>query len=334
MPRYSIPNLSAILLTSALLYSCNNRPTDVDLGSINIKTVEVHRYEKTLFSISPENLKHDLPAIAGEYKIFLGDQYLDQVNLMRLQSFISDTAMQALYRETKLHYPDLSAQSAELTKAFRYFKYYYPEKATPDVYTYISGLDIDNPVRYSDQGLVIGLDLFLGSTEPIYAKSGLPQYKITRMTSQQIAPYCMAEIGRSLAVVDEQKQRLLDLMVAEGKVLYFEELTLPGTADYIKIGYTSIQLDWCKANEPQIWAFLVENNLLFTTDPEVVGKLLTDGPFTSGFGKESPGRIGTWVGWQIVRNYMQHNPELALSDLMKENDSQKILEGSRYKPRK
>ena len=334
MRLFPIPSFIALLFTSALLYSCHNRNTDIDLGSINIKEVEVHRYEKALFAIDSENLNKGLPAIAGKFKIFLGDQYLDPVNLTRLKSFISDTAMQALYRATLLRYPNLTDQSTELTKAFRYFKYYFPEKEIPSVYTYISGLDIDNPILYSDQGLVISLDLFLGSTEPIYAKSGFPQYKIARMTSEQVVPYCMAVIGRSLLVVDQQKQKLLDLIVAEGKVLYFEELTLPGTADYIKIGYTSAQLEWCKTNETQIWAFLVENNLLFTSDPELVGKLLTDGPFTSGFGKESPGRIGEWVGWQIVRNYMQRNPKLSLSELMKETDSQKILEGSRYKPRK
>lgn len=294
----------------------------------------MHRYENALFTIEPSNLKQGLPAIAGEFKIFLGDEYLKQENLMRLESFISDTAMQALYRTTMHRFPDLSDKSAELTKAFRYFKYYYPEKATPEVYTYISGLDINNPVRYSGQGLVIALDLFLGRTEPIYARSGFPLYKIARMSSEQITPFCMAEIGRSLVVADAQNNRLLDLMIQEGKVLYFEEMTLPDMADNIKIGYTSAQFDWCKANETQIWTFLVENNLLFTTDPESVGKLLTDGPFTSGFGKESPGRIGGWVGWQIVRNYMRHKSDVTLADLMKESDSQKILEGSRYKPRK
>lgn len=333
--RFSaITSLTALLFTSALLYSCHNRSTDVDLSSINIKAVEFHRYEKALFNIEPKNLKQGLPAIANEFKIFLGDQYLEPVNLMRLQSFVSDTAMQSLYRATMRRYPNLTGLSTELTSAFRYFKYYYPEKATPNVYTYLSGLDIDNPVRYSDEGLVIGLDLFLGNTEPVYAKSGFPQYKIARMTSEQISPYCMSEIGRSLADVDAQKQSLLDLIIAEGKVLYFEDLTLPATADYIKIGYTSIQFNWCKENEAKIWAFLVENNLLFTTNPEAVGKLMTDGPFTSGLGNEAPGRIGAWVGWQIVRSYMQRQPELALTKLMKETDSQKILEGARYKPRK
>lgn len=324
-----------LFLTSIILISsCNRGSSDIDLKGISIQPVKIHRYEKALFTISPDNLKQELPSIAGEFNIFLGDQYLDQANLMRLQSFISDTAMQALYKVSMLGYPDLSSIGSELTQSFRYFKYYFPDKAIPEVYTYISGLDVDHPVRYSEQGIVISLDLFLGSNEPIYTRSGIPRYKTERMTSEHITSSCMEEIGRSLVMVNEERQSLLDLMVAEGKILYFADITLPKTSDASKIGYSPAQLDWCVSNEARIWAFLVENNLLFTTDPEAVGKLMTDGPFTSGFGQESPGRIGAWVGWQIVKNYMKRNQDEPVEKMMQEKDSQMILEGSRYKPRK
>ncbi len=334
--NFSIMRLSAVL-TLALFFiacSCRQSSSDVSLKGITIKPVTIHRYEKALFSIPPENLKQELPALAGEFRIFLGDQFLEQANLMRLQSFVSDTAMQALYRASQQDYPDLSQLCSELDLAFRYFKYYFPEKATPVVFTYISGLDTDNPVLYSSDGMIISLDLFLGKDEPIYTKSGLPRYKTDRLTSEHITPQCMEEVGRSLVVIDEERQSLLDLMVAEGKILYFADITLPKVPDALKIGYSPAQIDWCVANEARIWAFLVENNLLFTTDPEAVGKLMTDGPFTSGFGQESPGRIGAWVGWQIVKNYMQRNPDEPVAKMMQEKDAQKILEGSRYKPRK
>jgi hypothetical protein len=328
--RYGI----VLMLISSILFSCNNRSKDVDLGKIIIKNVKVHRYEEALFSINPEQLQQRLPAIASEFNLFLGDQYLEPANLLRLQSFISDTAMQSLFRATMRCYPDLTSQSAELTNAFRYFKYYFPNKTTPEVYSYISGLDVDNTVRYSADGIIISLDLFLGANEPIYSRSGLPRYKTERMTREHITPLCMEEIGRSMVIFDETRQSLLDMMVAEGKVLYFADITLPKTIDALKIGYSTAQLDWCIANEARIWAFLVENNLLYTTDPEAVGKMMTDAPFTSGFGQESPGRIGAWVGWQIVKNYMQRNPDELVEKMMQEKDSQKILEGSRYKPRK
>jgi hypothetical protein len=317
-----------------IIVSCQQRSAEINLKGISIKPIVIHRYEKALFSIPADSLKTHLPAMAGEFNIFLGDYYLEPANLMRLQSFVSDTAMQALYKSSQRSYPDLSLLASGLEQAFRYFKYYFPNKATPEVFTYISGLDIDNPIRYSDQGIVISLDLFLGKNEPIYAKSGIPRYKTDRMTSDYIAPLCMAEIARSIVIVDEERQSLLDMMVAEGKILYFADITIPETNDAIKIGYSANQLGWCNNNEARIWAFLIENNLLYTTDPEAIGKLMTDGPFTSGFGQESPGRIGAWVGWQIVKNYMKQNPDEPIDKMMQEKDSQKILEGSRYKPRK
>jgi len=333
MQQLVLKCFTILVLTLAIL-SCKSRRADIDLGKINIKTTEIHRYEKALFTINPEQLSQGLTAIGGEYKIFLGDQYLDQANIIRLKSFISDTSMEALYHATMLCYPDLTKQSNELTQAFRYFKYYFPENATPEVYTYISGLDVDNPVRYSEQGIIISLDLFLGGNEPIYVKSGLPRYKTERMKSEFITPLCMEEIARSLIFMNEERQNLLDIMIAEGKILYFADITLPKVQDALKIGYSPAQLNWCIDNEARIWSFLVENNLLFTTDKEAISKMMTDGPFTSGFGQVSPGRIGSWVGWQIVKNYMQRNPDEPVEKMMKEKDSQKILEGSRYKPRK
>jgi hypothetical protein len=322
------------LITAIMMFSCHNRNKEIDLGKINIKPIEIHRYEKALFSIESGQLEQKLPLIAKEFNVFLGEQYLDPANILRLQDFLSDTAMQSLYKATMRCYPDLASQNKELTEAFRYMKYYLPDKSTPKVYSYISGLDIDNPVRYSEDGLIISLDLFLGKDEPIYARSGFPRYKTELMTSEYLVPVCMEEIGRSTVIVDENRQSLLDMMVAEGKVLYFADITLPKTSDAIKIGYSQPQLDWCISNEARIWSFLVENNLLYSTDPEAVGKLMTDGPFTSGFGQDSPGRIGAWVGWQIVKNYMQRYPDETIQSLMQDKDSQKILEGSRYKPRK
>jgi hypothetical protein len=63
-------------------------------------------------------------------------------------------------------------------------------------------------------------------------------------------------------------------------------------------------------------------------------KYTSDGPFTSVLSKQAPARIGHWVGWQIIRQYMNNNPDVSLEQLMQENDAQAILKKSKYKPRK
>jgi uncharacterized protein YjaZ len=59
---------------------------------------------------------------------------------------------------------------------------------------------------------------------------------------------------------------------------------------------------------------------------------MNDGPFTSEISQDSPGRLGIWVGWQIVDSYMRNNENVSIQELINEGDAQKILEQSFYKP--
>lgn len=106
-------------------------------------------------------------------------------------------------------------------------------------------------------------------------------------------------------------------------------------ADTLKIGYTQKQLDWCKVFEADIWAYLIQNNLLYETNFNKIQVFLSEGPFTPGLGENnsSAPKLGVWVGWQIVRKYMEEHPELSLQQLMAETDAQKILTQSKYKPK-
>ena len=81
-----------------------------------------------------------------------------------------------------------------------------------------------------------------------------------------------------------------------------------------------------------MWGFLIKNKLMYSTETEVISKFTAEGPFTTGFVKESPGRTGVWIGWQIVRKYMDDNPNISLQQLMNEKDPQMILAKSKYKP--
>jgi hypothetical protein len=48
---------------------------------------------------------------------------------------------------------------------------------------------------------------------------------------------------------------------------------------------------------------------------------------------ESPGNIGSWVGWQLVRTYLKNNSNVKWTDLMKDNtDPLTFLRASKYKP--
>ena len=296
--------------------------------------IKILRYEKAIFTIDQNNLKSGLSHLYPQFKFFLGNDWQDTMNLLRMYNFISDKNIRELYNLVIQKFPDTTKLQKDLQQAFDNVKRYYPARKLPLVFTYVSGLDIELPVIYADTVMAISLDLFLGNDVMAYQKAGIPEYKIARFNQDHLLPECMLAVADSLVKTDENNQSLLDQMITAGKALYFLDIILPGVKDEFKIGYPAEKLKWCSENEGNIWAFLIGNQLLYSSDPQVTGKMMVDAPFTSGFVNSSPGRLGAWVGWQIVRAFMEENSKVTLPDLMKNTDAQSILKGSRYKPKK
>jgi hypothetical protein len=237
-----------------------------------------------------------------------------------------------LKRKTGEVFPDLSTLERELTKAFSYWKYHFPSDTLPEVYSYISGLYYEAPVEYFNGIMIIALDLYLGPGYEPYRAIGLPMYTTRRMTPDFIVPECMRQVALSHIPAEYSPRTLLDHMVLHGKVLQFMDAVLPGMPDTLKTGYSREQEEWCEENEGSIWKLLLEDELLYSTDPFVINKFMLDGPFTSGLPKESPAMLGRWIGWQIVGAFMENHPQMAMPELFSLRDSQKILSASRYKP--
>jgi len=294
--------------------------------------IEIKRYEKALFGLDKNHLKQGIATLYPEFSFFLGNQWQDTMNILRIYNFVNDPNIKELYDLTLKKYPDVSMLENGLTNAFGRYREDYPEKPVPKVYTYVSGLDIENPVYFYDTAMAIGLDIFLGDDVVAYEKAGLPKYKIKNFTPDHILPRCMLAVSDNLIRVDEKNNTLLDRMIMAGKALYFLDVTLPTVKDEIKIGYSSSQLDWSRNNESNIWAFIIEHQLLFSSDPQGISKLMTDAPFTSGFAAQSPGRLGEYMGWMIVRAYMKEADNVTLKQLMEDTDTKNILKVSAFKP--
>jgi hypothetical protein len=322
-----------------LAQACKNKNPEVAMQSQpGISETEgeivIKRYEKALFGLDKKHLRQGMATLVPEYSFFLGNQWQDTMNILRIYNYLNDPNIKELYDLTEKKYPDVTFLEKELTIAFNRYRSAYPEKPVPQVFTYVSGLDVDNPVYFYDTAMAIGLDIFLGNDVVAYQKAGLPKYKIDRFTPEHIVPQCMLAVSDNLVRVDEKRNTLLDQMVLAGKALYFLDVTLPDVKDENKIGYSVAQMEWSRKNESEIWAFIIEHQLLFSSDPLGVTKMMTDAPFTSGFATESPGRLGAYIGWQIVKEYMKEADGITLKQLMEDTDAQHILKVSQFKPGK
>jgi len=327
------PHFLLVLLLIGLA-SCNNsakRDLDIDTDKIELAPVKIKRYEKALFTINPNNMKPGLKAIATDFPVFLGVDLDDTLNIIQLNQFVTNPLNQVLYDSTLSIYPDLDFLENELCLSFKRFKYYFPETNIPDVFTYVSGLLYEMPVQFFNDDMIIALDMYLGKDLEAYRKVGISLYQINNMNRSHITRDAMYELY-FYHFAEKPGKDFLQMMINKGKHLYFLDAMMPRTNDEIKIGYTAEKLDWCWENESNIWAFIIENDLLYSSEINVKRKFFVDGPFTSDFSSSSPARIGEWMGWQVVKAYMNNNAEITLQQLFNENDVQTILKHSGYKP--
>jgi hypothetical protein len=327
-----------ILLYSILIIFQGCKQKDelkVDLSDIEKPKIEINRYGKALFSINRMKLREGIESIRKEYKFFLGNKPVDSLGLIQLDAYLGDPFIRDVYEDCIKKYPNLDFLEKEFSKAFRHYKYYFPQAKIPKIYTYISGLEYERPIKYiHDSILVIALDMYLGEDYENYARVGIPQYKTQRYRKENIVPDCMKEIGKHLAK-SSKKSTLLDHMAYHGKLLLFTEAMCPSTPDSVIIAYTPRQMQWCKENEDRIWSYFIEEKLLYEKDLFRINKLIGDGPFTSVFTNNSAPRTGRYIGWQMTKQMLIDNEDISLKTLMMENyTGQDILQKSRYKPQK
>ena len=121
-------------------------------------------------------------------------------------------------------------------------------------------------------------------------------------------------------------------MIAYGKAYYFAKRMMPCTPDSVFIAYTNEEITGSRKNEGLIWYRLVEDQVLYQTSHQVKQKYIDERPKTIEVGEKCPGRIGTWVGWQIVNEYMQRNAETTLPELMTLSNPDQLFKDSKYKP--
>ncbi len=325
--------------------ACGEDRFEVDVSGIDL-SLEVERLDQDLFSIGQaptaayDSLNRTLKGrYGGFYEIYVADILKegmpnDPMLPPRLKEFVEDPVMQDIQMAIDERYADFSDKEKALTKAFKHYRYHFPDSLVPRVVTYNSGFNYG--IYPTDSLLGIGLEWYLG-----------PGHEVTqRLSPQRFPQYVRADMRSDYLVTDAVKGwlqvkfydeellngNMLDRMVFYGKILYLTDALFPYTADSTKIKYSSEEIRWCRNNEHKIWRFFVDQELLFTNDAKEIRKMIEAAPFTTGLPRKSPGRIGKWVGWRIVRSYMREYPEKDLRHLLKYKNSKRMLD--HYKPSK
>ncbi len=331
-------NYLLLLFLTLHFASCKQDALNVDVSEITVNA-KVNRFEHDLFKSFKTESTGQLTELRNKYGSFVDvfshrmlniPQGNDSLVASQLSQFVNDKEVIDVYRLSDSVYKDINDVETGMEDFLKHLKYYYPEKPVPGVVTYISAFNY--AVITTDSVIGIGLDMFLGGGSEYYPRLGIPQYMFTKFRREYIVPSAVKAWFQSEYDPQSAKKEFLSQLIYQGKLIYYSKCMSPGLHDTLHTGYTSVQLKWCEENEGNIWSFIIENKLLFNNDPSVYAKYTNDGPATSGFPKEAPGKVGAWTGYRIFKAYAEKNNRVSLAELMRENDSQKILEQSGYKP--
>jgi gliding motility-associated lipoprotein GldB len=319
--------MNRLLILSIFLFSvfsCKKETKNkVDISSINV-TVDIDRFEEKFYNTTAQSLAK----LKSEYPYLFPIQNPDSVWLNRINNEVE----KELFVETQKVFGKLHSEKKALENLFKHVKYYHSGFKSPKIITLISDLDYESNVMYADSLLFVSLDMYLGKNNIVY--SDFPKYLSQNFEKTQIVVDVAHAISEKF-LLDNRSRQFLNIIVEEGKKMYLVDTYLPSISDAQKIGYSSEKMDWVLANESQIWKYFVENKLLYSTDSNLYARFVANAPFSKFYidiDKDSPGKIGSWLGWQIVRSYM-HNNNVTLQQLL-QAEATEIFNKSKYKPKK
>ncbi|WP_240938623.1 gliding motility lipoprotein GldB [Arenibacter sp. 6A1] len=286
--------------------------------------IDISRFEREFAQAEAK----DIPVLKQKYPYLFPEQYPDSVWVQKL----NDSLQVEILEQVGQVFPDFNTEQEELERLFKHIKYYFPKAKAPKVITLISDVDYHNRVIFADSLLLLGLDNYLGPSHKFY---------------QGISSYIAAGLDKGLLVSDvcsawaktvipaPKDRSFLSQLIYYGKELYLKDKIMPFKSDFNKIGYAPQQLDWAVENEDYIWRYFIERELLYSTDYGLRARFLDPAPFSKfrlTLDNETPGRIGRFVGWQIVRAFMENN-KVGLDEMLSLPEEE-LFKKSGYKPKK
>tara|TARA_R110002050_G_scaffold94765_3_gene197323 strand:- start:57904 stop:58881 length:978 start_codon:yes stop_codon:yes gene_type:complete len=323
-PNFNVKYLFFVFILTISVSCKKETQLENEIASINID-VTTERFDEL---VANAGIK-DFSKLKQTYPFMFSENDIDST----WTETKNDTIQLQLYSEVNKVFSAFSETEQDIESLFNHIKYYFPEFNPPRIITTTSYVDYRNRIIVTDTIDVIALDTYLGSDHEFYVN--IPKYIKKNLTKEQIVVDLAREYAKKY-IYQKQNKTLLDEMIYFGKQLYFKDVVVPFKTDAQRIGYSQEELDWAKANESYIWRYFVERELLFSSDAKLLSRFINPAPFSKFYLEEidaaSPGQLGQYIGWQIVRAYMSQN-DGTLKDMLI-TSTEDIFNNSKFKPRK
>lgn len=313
-----------ILFPIIIFCSCDNSDKLADeVAKINVD-LKVSRFDREFAQAAPS----DIPLLKKKYPYLFPVNYADSIWIAKLQ----DTIQLEVLEEVGKSFSDFDKEKEDLELLFKYVKYYFPKFRVPEVITLTNDVEYSYRIILTDSLLLIGLDNYLGSSHKFY--QGISKYIANDLEEKYLTRDVASAFAKTV-VPSPRDRTFLSQLVYYGKELYLMERLMPQNTYAVIMGYAPDELEWANANEEQIWRYFIERELLYSTNNKLGPRFLDPAPFSKfelELDNESPGKIGRYLGWQIVKAFMDNN-KITLQEMLTLPEEE-LFKRSGYKPRK
>ncbi len=329
--------LTALLVI--ILYACGDHKVDVSNVKAPFKT---HDFYLDFMQFDTTDCERQVEVLSQKYPDFFNfytDTLMDVGNIDTIDrdlcgklSFLRNNKDLKLLADSVIaQYPDTRKPTVDLKNLFKHIKFYLPDWPVPDVYYFDGGLRLWSVVIYKDY-IAIGLDMFLGREFPYYSSRQIPAYMAERFEPSQIAVQAGKAIYQDISKLDVNSAKdFLQMMIESGKEVLFLEYVLPDRETCELFSLSEQKYQWLESNEAEIYNYFITHDMIYSTIMKDNIKYIQEAPYSPGMPTESPGKTGVYIGYKILKEYMEKTD----SDLMttlRNTDYREIFEQSGYKP--
>ncbi len=263
----------------------------------------------------------------------------DSIDVTKLTDFVTNPHVRKVGSLISETYTNLDREYEELGQAFAYLKYYLPESEIPQLYTLYGDFSYQAFIFEEADGrdaIGIALEMFLGQDYPYKAldpQNPIFSDYITRRYTRSYIPLKVVGVLAEDLLGPLSGKRLIDYAIYEGKKQYLLSKLFPKRSPAELLEYTEAEYDWCVKSQLGIWDLFLDQELIYETNQQKINSYINEAPRAKGMPDASPGRTAHFLGYQIVKAYMDKT-QSTLSDLIANKDSEAIFRKSKYKPKR
>lgn len=308
---------SIILSCKGNKYDINTASIELPLTFINMDSMLFNANQTDYLAIREVQMKQNGDLFSYNLSYCLGIKLYPNATYQKgLSNFYRDKYIQNLEKSIETNFNKSNRQEKEIHYAFKRMKFHFPNQDLPVKIAYVNSL-FSASINCGEDYIAIGLDRYLGRDEKVikqlptqefflWIKEGMDRKYLSR---DAVLAWLMSHY------IEETSENYSSEMIRWGKLIFITHACLPELEDEILLRYSKKDLEWARNSEASFWKYLVKEEMLFKTDEESKLNLLHEGPFTIGLPDKSPDRMGVYLGYSIVSQYMNNN-DISLKQLI------------------